>query len=84
MLGRSLGHATTGQTSVGRWQSGESSLQGPTLEFAASFADDEERMANSPGDEAQSETGATVPQSIGGLPGRRQGRLDAPLYPFWA
>ncbi|HEY2313595.1 MAG TPA: hypothetical protein VGH96_08280 [Streptosporangiaceae bacterium] len=39
-------------------------------------------MSGGTGDQAQSGTGVSPREPIGGLPGRRQGRFDAPLYPF--
>jgi hypothetical protein len=39
-------------------------------------------MTGGTGDQAQSGTDVSPREPIGGLPGRRQGRFDAPLYPF--
>lgn len=39
-------------------------------------------MSGSAGDQAQSRAGVHPREPIGGLPGRRQGRFEAPLYPF--
>jgi hypothetical protein len=39
-------------------------------------------MTRGTGDRDQSGTVVSSREPIGGLPGRRQGRLDAPLYPF--
>lgn len=39
-------------------------------------------MTGGADEQAQSVAGASPREPIGGLPGRRQGPFDAPLYPF--